>query len=330
MRFLPSRLLGLLLGLLIVHAAGAASADGGSAEALKKRGNQAMLELNYADALDAYRQALWLDPSDASLYYNLGRALQARAEFPEALDAFEAFRAKASPELRARVPKLDELVDDVRLRVGLLSITCSAELPDAKVVVTFTAGRAEASSAPGFTASGCGVAARPIRLGLPSKNTDVEVRLEHPTQQAQPVQLTVTGGAPPASVALRVVARATSGLLRVRVVPSGALVAVDGKAYGNAPVELPLPAGPHVLDVTADRYDAARVPVVVDLGREKDVDIVLTTPRPITSRWWFWAGAAVLAAGAGVTAYILVARPEREARDGTIDPGQIEAPLVRF
>lgn len=234
-------------------------------DALKKRGNQAMLDLDYAEALDAYRRALAIDPEDASLHYNLGRARQARAEFPEALDAFEAFASKASPELRARVPKLDELLSDVRARVGYLAVTCTHALPSATVVVVVDDVTVEA---PG----GCGPSARVVRVSVPKKEGNVEVRLAHETHDATPVRRVVVGGAPPVDVSLITVVRAVKAA----------------------------PAAPGA------------------------------TSTPVTRTWWFWTGAAALVVGGAVTAYILVAQPERDAGEGSIPPGQIATPLVRF
>jgi hypothetical protein len=38
----------------------------------------------------------------------------------------------------------------------------------------------------------------------------------------------------------------------------------------------------------------------------------------------------VVAVGVGITLWYLVAQPESDASSGTIAPGQVSAPLVRF
>jgi tetratricopeptide (TPR) repeat protein len=60
---------------------------------------------------------------------------------------------------------------------------------------------------------------------------------------------------------------------------------------------------------------AAEAPVVVAPAPAPE-------PRPLWRRWWFWAAAGVVVAGAAVTAVVL-ARPETRA-PGTLDP--IEGP----
>ena len=78
------------LALALATLASSALAGDPSAEELKSRGNQAMMELNYAEALSAYRVALAKNPSDVALHYNIGRAHQARGDYPAALDALLA------------------------------------------------------------------------------------------------------------------------------------------------------------------------------------------------------------------------------------------------
>jgi hypothetical protein len=82
--------------------------------------------------------------------------------------------------------------------------------------------------------------------------------------------------------------------------------------------------------VVADHYDASHVPVIVVAGRTKDVAVELHPSTPITARWWFWTGVGVVAVGIGITVWYLVAQPEGDASTGTIAPGQVSAPLLRF
>src|SRR5262249_30656935 len=93
---------------------------------LKKSGDRAMDALRYADAYAAYSDvyALTLDPA---LLYNMGRALQALNRYPEALDRLEAFQVVAPPDLKARVPRLAELIAELRGRVTTLKVTSSVE-----------------------------------------------------------------------------------------------------------------------------------------------------------------------------------------------------------
>ena len=288
-------------------------------EELKKRGNQAMMDLNYADALDAYTAAIAIAPDDASLYYNLGRAHQAREDYPAALDALDRFGQKASPEMRARVPKLDQLIGDVRSRVATLAVRCSADVGDASVII-----------ADKTTLKGCSTAPKQVRIGVPTHRAVVEVRLTAESFQSQSVRVNVEGGGAPVPVMLTVLAKASSGTLVVRASPPDSRISVDGIERGNPPLEVPLSAGAHEVDVRADRHDPAHVPVVVEAGRSKDIAVELQRSAPITSKWWFWTGVGVVAIGVGVGVWYLVAQPESAASTGSIPPGQVSAPLVRF
>ena len=288
-------------------------------EELKKRGNQAMLDLNYAEALDAYTAAIGIAPDDATLYYNLGRAHQAREDYPAALDALDVFAQKATPEVKARVPKLEQLIADVRSRVGTLAVRCTETLTDATVAIGDKS-----------TLTGCSTAPKTVRISVPSHTAVLDVRLSAERFQSQSVRVAVEGGGPVVQVALVVLAKATSGTLLVRATPLDARISIDGIERGNPPLEVPLPAGAHTLDIRADRHDPSHVPVVVEAGRTKDVRIDLQRTAPITTKWWFWTGVGVLAVGVGVTIWYLVAQPEKDASSGTIAPGQVSAPLVRF
>src|SRR5258706_3080976 len=99
---------------------------------LKQRGDAAMDSLRYGEAVDAYARAYALT-KDPALLYNRGRALQALGDFPAALEALEGFDASANAELRARVPKLGELLTEVRARVASLALTCN--VPGARVLL---------------------------------------------------------------------------------------------------------------------------------------------------------------------------------------------------
>lgn len=287
---------------------------------LKKRGAQAMSDLNYREALDLYRRAQKLAPDDAALHYNVGRAHQALGELPEALDAVQEFAKRATPELRARVPKLEELLRDLRAHVGELTVRCSRDVADGRVSI---AGRPVLET--------CTTAPKPVRIALKDAGKNViEVSFASSAFDASPQKATVEGGASPSAIVFEVVARATSGILKVRSPQTEATVLVDGVARGNPPVELPLPAGGHSIELHARGYDDKQISVVVSAGATKEVDVPMAKSAPITAKWWFWTGVGVVVLAAAATTYILVAQPEREARTGDIQPGQVSAPLLRF
>lgn len=306
------------LAVALATASSPAAAQSPAADELKARGNQAMMELNYAEALVSYQAALAANPRDVVLHYNIGRAHQARGDYPAALDALLEFEKTAPPETKAKVPSLEQLIADVKSRVGELSVRCNVEVAAGAILV----GPARVE--------GCTVAPKRVRVSLASKSASVEVRLESRAFQAPSVTVNVEGGGPPVDVALVASATSTTGILRVTATPAAALVSVDGAPKGNSPVELSLPAGSHVVDVHADAYESVRVPFVLEAGGKKELSLTLEKTPPITKRWWFWVGSGVVAAGLVTAAAILIVQPERESSRGSIEPGVIRAPLTTF
>jgi hypothetical protein len=93
---------------------------------LKEAGDGQMHDLHFREALVQYDAAVRLG-GGAAIQYNRARALQGLGEYPRALDALEEFVRTSSPELRARVPQLDELIADLRAHVATLVIASNVE-----------------------------------------------------------------------------------------------------------------------------------------------------------------------------------------------------------
>lgn len=278
------------------------------------------MQLNYVEALAAYRAALEKNPRDVVLHYNIGRAQQARGDYPGALDALLEFEKKAPPETKAKVPQLAQLIGDVRGRVGQLDVKCSLSVPESTIVIDTT------------HVEGCTTTPKRVRVSLPSRTATVEVRLESEQYRAPNVRVSVEGGGAPVDVLLVPAPKATSGILRVEATPDSAVVLVDGTLKGNSPVEVSLPPGSHVVDVNAESYESTRVPFVMESGGRKELKVTLQKSTPVMERWWFWpaVGGGVVAVAAITVTVILIVQPEREHTRGTIEPGVVSAPLVTF
>lgn len=90
--------------------------------------------------------------------------------------------------------------------------------------------------------------------------------------------------------------------------PEGALVIVDGKELGRAPLAAAvrgLSTGVHTIDVVRDGYDSHHGEVIV-ARNETTIARVELVEQPFYTQWWFWGatGGAVLVAGgvvAGIT-----------------------------
>lgn len=116
-------LFALLVGLACLGSP--ARGDEANAAALKAQGDEAMRALRYGDALSAYELSYAREPNPAVLY-NRARAQQALGHFPEALADFDRFSRDAPPDLRAKVPKLDALIAEVRARVAHVTVRSNA------------------------------------------------------------------------------------------------------------------------------------------------------------------------------------------------------------
>jgi hypothetical protein len=273
---------------------------------IKKRGDDAMVSLRYADALAAYEEASAL-VDDPAFVYNRGRAQQMLGNYPEALALFEAFRSNAPDELKARVSGLDSLLADVRARVSTLTIT--SNVAGARVLVRERSRGVTPLSAP-------------LRLNAGRASVEVSAEGYHPYR----TQVDLKGGAA-RSLDVKLQSKDTTGLLIVTSTTAGARVALNGRPAGTVPIEVVLPAGTHRIAVRKDGFEDAETSAVLGAGDRKQVSVPLSSERSIASRWWFWTGiAAVVVGGAVVTAAFLIEEP---APKGTIEPGQVAAP-IRF
>lgn len=109
-----------------------ASGDAERAARLKKQGDEALLNIKYAEALRAYEESFRLVPSPA-LHYNRGRAFEALERLPEAISAYELFLAQAPAELRAKTPALAAHVAELRQRTA--SLTLDVDVEGARVLL---------------------------------------------------------------------------------------------------------------------------------------------------------------------------------------------------
>jgi tetratricopeptide (TPR) repeat protein len=127
-----SRVLAAALAAQLALAPSLAAAGGPSATELKARADAAMDGGAFATAIEGYRASFELSHSPA-LLYNIGNAYERLGDYPNALIFLQRFSWVAPPELKARVPQLDELVESVRAKLAVLVVHCS--VPGARVLV---------------------------------------------------------------------------------------------------------------------------------------------------------------------------------------------------
>ncbi len=299
-RFLSSLLTALALaaGLPSIAHADDAAAD---AAKLKAQGDEAMVNNNFQEALDHYEAAYKVTKSPA-LLYNQGRALQALNRLPEALDMIVAFEKEAPAELKAKVPKLAELVADLERRVARLDIEVNEK------GATIKLGDRVVGTSP---------------LGEIRVNTGaikLEVSKEGFATETRNLQL---DAARALDVKVNLVPKDKSGLLVITSKVKGAHVAVDGNPVGDVPSEVQLLAGAHKVSFQARGYDDNQVEVVIVAGQTKQLDMQ-PGGAPVYKQGWFWGTTVGVLATAGIAASLYAG-----FKEGTPDKGTIGTGLVK-
>lgn len=288
----------------VVVLPGRALAQGSDADDEKRRGDEAMVALRYQEALAHYEKA-YESTKNPAILYNMGRAYEGLGEFPKALDALEEFSEKAPPELKAKVPKLEELLRDVRNRVATLVLSApvdGAEIRLGEKVI-------------GKTRAGQVV----LRVNAGKQKLFVTHEAYFPFEK----ELTLAGGRVE-TVEATLATRASSAILRITSPVAGAEAAVNGNPVGTVPAETAVGPGQHRISLSRDGYDPVETSVIVNAGERKDVTIEMNRRESLTSKWWFWTAIGVVVVAGGVTAYI-AATTERAPDTGTIDPGHVKA-----
>jgi hypothetical protein len=94
--------------------------------------------------------------------------------------------------------------------------------------------------------------------------------------------------------------------IAIKSEPGYAIVKVNAREVGLAPIEFERPAGQYKVEVVLDRYETYKAALDLAPGQRADLTARLN-PRtePLTSKWWFWTGAAAVVAGGVVATYFL-------------------------
>lgn len=293
------------LALSFSSAAWADEASSKRASELKDQGDAVFDQGKYADAYALYVQAYATD-AVPSLLYNQGRTLEAMGEYPDAIAKLEEFAAKASPEMLAKVPALNELLAGIRARVSTLVVKCN--VPGARVVVRERIiGTVPASMQ----------LSSPIRAGSAS----IEVIAEGYETFRRSLDLTPTQTI---TVEARLVERKDMAVLSVRADPAGSLVVIDDRPYGPVPITAKLSPGRYSLVLERESYVNESMPITLARGEKRDIFVTLHRPPPIVAKWWFWTGVGAVIAGGVVLTIALVS--ERGASSGSFSPGQVKGP----
>jgi hypothetical protein len=96
----------------------------------------------------------------------------------------------------------------------------------------------------------------------------------------------------------------------IRSEPGAAIVRVDSREVGLAPIEFQRPAGQYKLEVQLDNFETYKAALDLSAGQHADMTARLNPYKePLTKKWWFWTGAAVVVAGGAVLTYFVTRSP---------------------
>jgi hypothetical protein len=278
---------------------------------LKARGDAAIGEMRYTEALEAYEEAYRLSPTWEVLF-NRGRAHQFLGHFPEALADFERFAADAPPAIRSKVPGIDRIVADVRAQVTYLTVRSA--VPGATVVLGDRV---------------LGATPLPARIGVASGKATL--RATAPGHEPWERSVDLAGGGRELQIEL-VLAPIGDGILRIESGTKGAVALVDGRRIGAVPVDVPAKPGEHVVTLEREDHETASQRARVAAGATHLVRFDLVEEPGLHERWWFWAGVGLVVAGGVATAIIVT--QEKEPPAGDFSPGQFGVasarPLLSF
>ncbi|KYF99141.1 hypothetical protein BE20_32600 [Sorangium cellulosum] len=294
----------------------AAPAEAPAADERTARGRAAFLlgvqrskDAQWGEALAAFEEAA--AARDAPIVqYNigfceraLGRYVAARRTFRRVLASADGLAPAQIDDARAFVAELDELV--VRVAVTLdpagtpLTLDGRPLRLDTEggtrvfVALPGPAGRAEAPAEKTFT----------VEL-----DPGVHLfRAARPGRQDAFVQKTYRPGEK-ATLDLRL--ELLPARVAVRAEPAQALVRVDGREAGLAPIDIERPPGKYRIEVVRDGFETYAATLDLHAGQRADLTAKLVPVRPsVLKTWWFWTGAAAVLAGGAAVTYALTRPP---------------------
>ena len=120
--------------------------------------------------------------------------------------------------------------------------------------------------------------------------------------------------------------------VRIESMPPGAIVRVDGRESGVAPLEIQRMAGRYDVEVSRSDYETYTATLELTAGQHAHLEAQLMPyETPIYETWWFWTTAGAVVAGGALLTWALT-RPEPEPPP--YDTGNtgwlVEPALIRF
>jgi hypothetical protein len=246
----------------------------------------------------------------------LGRYVQARLSFRKVLDDPSGLPEAQLEETRTMLESIETQVL-ARVKITLEPATARISI-DGRPLVAFEGGE------PGVLVAGIA----PAGEGTPPPKPVFEVVIDpgvHLIQASRPGHQDVLVNqtfAPNAREALTLKLDELPATIHVESDQPRAVVIVDERDVGLAPIDLTRPAGTYRVQVVKKGFVTYESALEVAPGQKANLRAKLVAEtEPITKKWWFWGGAAAIVAG-GVTAAYFLTRPEPQPPDyqgGSLD-----------
>ncbi len=245
-------------------------------------GDEAMLASDFGLALACYEAAYRYSPKPA-LLYNRARALEMVGKRAASLELLRVFRRTASPELRARVSGLDELMASLEREVASIQLDCSVAGAEVRVN---------------------GASVGQIPLPEPLLVDPGSVLVEVVASGYQPLARTLSARG---ATQLVVVADLVPQVKPADVPQSGAPPMAQGELAANAPT----PRAPIEELVAPQQGEAAARSASIAPHRPGDIPPPDTTSNPplgsgetIRQASWIALGVGTAAAGVAIVSFI--------------------------
>jgi hypothetical protein len=281
------------------------------------RGVQRTKDAQWGEALAAFEEAA--AARDAPLVqYNiafcqraLGRYVTARRTFRKVLASPEGLAASQVDDSKAFAAELDKLV----VRVALTLDPPGAQLTvDGRPLTAVTEGESTVYVAlpAGGTASGPTGKTFDVELD-PGVHLFRAVRAGH---QDAFVSKTYKPGE---KATLDLHLDTLPARVSVKSEPAQAIVRVDDREAGLAPIEIERPAGKYKIEVVLNGYETYSAALDLHAGQRSDITAKLVPVKEsILKKWWFWTGAAVVV-GAGAAITYAATRPPPPYDGGSLN-----------
>lgn len=281
---------------------GMAKADYVAARVLYQDGDFASALVKFESAFGASKNPL--------LMWNMAVCEKSLRHYAKMLGLLERYRVEARDKLtEADLKEVDGLVESVKALVSPLDLTSN-----------------EASAE--LLVDGLSVGTTPLAKKPLVDVGEHAITLKKKGFRERTERVKVAGGAPLVLV-WPLEREVHEGMISVHAAPSDAIF-VDGKAVGIGTYVGKVSSGGHTLRVTAKGFRAHTGEVLVQDGETRRLDVTLEKEASGIPAWVWVAGGVVLASGAAVGGYFIFKPGEAQPQViGTMDPGTVQAPLLR-